>query len=310
MTTQLLTKYILTPFWVRILIFLIFYFIVRELHFIDSDFGIAECMPRKKSAKVLYETKEEFKQALPAIAESESKEETVYRLEKQIKQLINERNGLRKNVSKVMKDSNHSLQIKDTEIKKLKREVHDLQHKSWILPEAKRISVPVIPHAEPIAEIIPSDVTAVSLENENIRLQNELQQLINTRQTLIRQIEESRSLRDNYISLKNENAQLRAKVQELHINSQLILKKSSEEQSYLRQSAISLETQKRELQNEVERLRALPQAKEASRGMLTRILNRFRSDRDLRITEEEYNELKRAFNKYTFEKMYKSRDMK
>lgn len=105
-TANLLTKYILASFWTRILIVLLFYLAVRQLHFIDSDFdfGVAECMPRKKSAKILSETIEEVKQDVPLVAES--KDQIISRLESQVKALTYERTGLRKHISKLMKEQN------------------------------------------------------------------------------------------------------------------------------------------------------------------------------------------------------------
>jgi DNA repair exonuclease SbcCD ATPase subunit len=221
--SNLLTKYILASFWIRILIALLFYLVVRQLHFIDADFdfGVAECMPRKKSAKILSETKEEIKQSVPAVAES--KDQIISRLERQVKDLTSERTGLRRQVSKIMKNHNQFTKESTAQIQKLQGEIDNLRLND-IVPEATEISLPSIAYAEPVAEISSIDVTAVSLENENIHLRNELQEVRQHRQNLFREVEEYRSLKENFNLLKKENAYLQNQIQDLFSSRQNLIK--------------------------------------------------------------------------------------
>jgi hypothetical protein len=62
MASQLLTRYTLASVWTRLLIFIIFYFIVRELHFVDIAFSIysVDCMQESSEKEIISEKNEQI----------------------------------------------------------------------------------------------------------------------------------------------------------------------------------------------------------------------------------------------------------
>src|SRR3546814_81762 len=62
----LITKYNLSPRWLQLITFLIFYFILIKLHYLDFDNNIIECMHKKAKSEPL--STEELERKYPSAA--------------------------------------------------------------------------------------------------------------------------------------------------------------------------------------------------------------------------------------------------